>query len=108
MGENENHVQSTRSSSSSRKRDPKAHHPLPPSKKKRVPLRELTNSLHVTTNNSDYNMTQQENQKRDPHVHPQELIWNPPENEIKSQNCIQYLEIKKYRKTKLTLFIYSN
>ncbi|KAB5541274.1 hypothetical protein DKX38_014248 [Salix brachista] len=58
MGENENHVQSTRSSSSSRKRDPKAHHPLPPSKKKRVPLGELTNSLHVTTNNSDYNISE--------------------------------------------------
>lgn len=59
MGENENHVHSTRSSSSSsRKRDPKAHHPLPPSKKKRVPLGELTNSLQVTTNNSDYNISE--------------------------------------------------
>ncbi|KAF9675839.1 hypothetical protein SADUNF_Sadunf09G0075000 [Salix dunnii] len=58
MGENENHVQSTRSSSSSRKRDPKGHHPLPPSKKKRVPLGELTNSLHITTSNLDYNISE--------------------------------------------------
>ncbi|KAG6761339.1 hypothetical protein POTOM_034554 [Populus tomentosa] len=61
MSENEHHVQSTRSSSSSsssRKRAPKAHHPLPPSKKKRVPLGELTNSLHITTNNSDCNISE--------------------------------------------------
>lgn len=60
MSENENHVQSTRSSSSSssRKRAPKAHHPLPPSKKRRVPLGELTNSLHITTNNSDCNISE--------------------------------------------------
>lgn len=59
MSENENQVQSTRSSSSSsRKRAPKAHHPLPPSKKKRVPLGELTNSLHITTNNSDCNISE--------------------------------------------------
>lgn len=58
MSENENHVQSTRSSSSSRKRAPKAHHPLPHSKKRRVPLGELTNSLHITTNNSDCNISE--------------------------------------------------
>jgi cyclin A len=60
MSENENHVQATRSSSSSssRKRAPKAHHPLPPSKKKRVPLGELTNSLHITTNNADCNISE--------------------------------------------------
>ncbi|XP_011001425.1 PREDICTED: G2/mitotic-specific cyclin C13-1-like isoform X2 [Populus euphratica] len=60
MSENENHVQTTRSSttsSSSRKRAPKTHHPLPPSKKKRVPLGELTNSLHIT-NNSDCNISE--------------------------------------------------
>ncbi|CAK7330031.1 unnamed protein product [Dovyalis caffra] len=60
MGENENQVQCTRSSSS-RKRAPEAH-PLPPSNKKRVPLGELTNFLNITTapitNNSDYKISE--------------------------------------------------
>jgi len=41
-------------------------------------------------------LTQQEDtQMRDPHVHPQRFIWNPPENKRSLKDYIEYSGIQK-------------